>query len=170
MAGVSPVSVDKAVQELCRIRLANEPLLQRKMVNEGSRRFYLYEVAFIRKSMMQQWKGRFFPFYRCLIDSGVWADLKPRAKALYLVLRQFAKFDFELYCEIEDLYLDPIDRREAYRLRKWEVVHGHSLAELCDLVDIESSDIQSTLIRLTEHRLVDRVGSDFMIYLKTHDR
>jgi hypothetical protein len=168
MAGVSPISADRALRDLQKITIDGVPLVSRKMVNEGSRRFYLHQVLFIRKSMMEAWKGRFFPFYRCLIDSGVWADLGPRAKALYLALRQTAEFDFYLYSEIEGLEVEINDfgwNSDAYRDRKWESNH-QPLANLCRMANINKSNIQSAFAQLQRHRLVERIENYFMVYLK----
>ena len=43
-------------------------------------------------------KGRCFPFYKWIIESGIWQNLKPTAQALYPVMRNFAFFDIENSC------------------------------------------------------------------------
>ena len=48
----------------------------------------------------RQYGGAIY-FYTCIIENGIWAELKPRAKVLYLTLRAVAKQDLELYSVIE---------------------------------------------------------------------
>jgi hypothetical protein len=185
MAGVSVATAAKGIEELVRnnyqlkedeIRI---PLLQRQKVMEGTRRFYLYKAGFVRRNMITEWKGEFFPFHTCIIDSGVWADLSPRAKALYLAMRSKAYCDPELYCQIEgieEMIPEGGERTEFYNdifpNREWDVCES-SLAELCAMVDIERSNIAPILKQLAECGLVERVdygpGSAdtvFMVYLR----
>jgi hypothetical protein len=151
------------------------PLLQRKMFNDGKRHFYKYKVCFVRKSMMENWT--FLIFHTCIIDSGVWAKLEPRAKALYLAMRSEAKFNGKLYCQIEGIqYNEQEWYDEGFRNRKWDICET-SLAELCrkvgsgfddvgNIKGISSSNIQIVVKQLEHYGLVEQINSRFMVYLK----
>jgi hypothetical protein len=47
--------------------------------------------------------GRAFPFYKCLLEKGLWQALNPTAQALYPVMRHFGFFEGDTY----RLYQDP---------------------------------------------------------------
>lgn len=170
MVGITAPSVDKGVRDLCRLKYKGKPLLTREMTQRERRRFYLYWPFFIRKYQMEDSEVKFFPFYKCLIDGGVWADLKPRAKSLYVALRQTAFFDIAAYAELEpddcpDGAEDFDWNGEGYRNRKWEI-NLEQVAELCRLANVDRSDIDSAFDQLVRHGLIERVDRWFMVYLK----
>jgi hypothetical protein len=168
LAGVSVKVVRKALD-----RLEEAELLTREKVTEGTRHFYMYKVFFIRKPMLgeKEHKGNKVYFHTCIIDSGVWARLRPSAKALYLVMRTKAVQDLDLYSSIEsdvggNTY-ESMEYDEYIRQRKWDVC-PLSLAELCRLLYINPTAIQPALAELEHHRLrlIERVGEWIKVYLK----
>jgi hypothetical protein len=184
MAGVTLQMVSRGVEELIEGNYAlNDkqedetltiPLLQRKKVTEGERHFYMYRTGFIRQDMIERWKGMYFVFYTSIIDSGIWAKLPARAKALYLVMRNHAKFDFILYCDIETnmeyFEMQDIQNGEEYRNRKWDVCKL-SLSELCRMVNIERSNIKTVLDELKHYGLIEQVEDEgYMVYLQPNER
>ncbi|MFH1759867.1 MAG: hypothetical protein ABIA63_02075 [bacterium] len=48
-------------------------------------------------------KGRFFPFYKCVVEGGNWRQLRSGAQALYPVIKTFSFFNSEEYCDRENL-------------------------------------------------------------------
>ncbi|MFC2123418.1 hypothetical protein ACFLU5_01300 [Bacteroidota bacterium] len=183
-AGVSPASVTPTVDIVLKdqYHIYDEdkkgrdkkiPLMERKEVKDHGRQFYKYRVGFIRKKMIgkEDWKSQFFIFYTSIIDSGLWAKLNPRAKALYLSMRTVAKSDYYLYCDIEyggGYYgmEEEVYYGEGYRKRKWDLCTT-TLSELCRMVNIERSNIQPIIQQLEGYRLIERVyTSAFMVYLK----
>jgi predicted transcriptional regulator len=168
LTGISIAAVKRATDEL-----EEAGLLIREKVSEGSRHFYVYSVYFIRRPMLEkeEHKGNKVFFYTCLVEGGIWAKLKPRAKALYLALRVSAEQDLELYSSIESSesgeFYEPMEYDEYIHNRKWDVC-SLSLAELCRLANIAAGDIQPVLAEL-EHRrlrLIERVGRWTKVYLK----
>jgi len=170
LAGVSINAVVKGSREL-----EAAGLLERKKKTEGVRHFYLYRAAFVRQDMMKDYKGGFFIFHACIIDSGIWAKLKkPRAKALYLALRSAAYFDPDLYAEIEGIddegKNDIYNVEGEYRNRKWDFCHT-TLSELCRMVGINRSDIEPALEQLEDYRLIEKYDHGFFkVYLKPQFR
>ncbi len=162
MAGITINTVEKGIENL----ILNS-LLERKKVTEGKRHFWLYRITFIRKGSIEKNKGDFFIFYTCIIHSGVWAKLTPRAKSLYLAMRSTAKLDFKIYCEIEEQV--PFDNQlgyeEFYQMRKWDLCDS-SLSELARLVNITSINIQNTIKQLEQYKLIEKIDQWIKVYLR----
>ena len=178
MAGIGSSTVQKGIRELVdeKYGLTTEDengerttvsLLEARMTTEGARHFYLYQAGFIRKNMIPYWRGGYFLFYTCIIDSGIWAELKPRAKALYLAMRSVAIQDYELYCIIEEEvpFCDQTGQEEYYRQRKWDVVTV-PLAELGRHAGINITNIETPMKQLEHYRLMERIDRWFKVYLK----
>jgi len=182
MAGIGGGTVQKGIKELVdgeyKLKTTDEngkgtavPLLEVKMTSEGTRHFYLYRAGFIRRNMIPHWKGDYFLFFACLIDSGIWAKLKPRAKALYLAMRSVAVQDYELYRDVEtDNGFEWMTSHDEYiRTRKWDVV-TIPLAELGRHAGVNVTNIKAPMKQLEKYRLVERIDKWFKVYLKPRIR
>ena len=156
LTGADEGTVRKAIDELTKAKLATE-----RMVTSGTRHFYIYTITFTRKPNLEikDNRAKSFPFYNCIIDNGIWAELKPRAKVLYLTMRASAKpADLDLYCSIEyDEYYEPIEYDVYIQNRKWDLC-DLSLSELCRLAGIERSNIEVNLTDLERFKLIERIG------------
>lgn len=151
-------------------------LLERKMTHEGKRHFYVYRAGFIRNEMIGKWRDEknpkqkdYFKFYTCIIDTGLWAKLRPRAKAFYLALRSCSRFDHKAYALIEEgMPTEELDQvvfsEEEYRARKWEICDTPT-AHLCRMVNISASDIQQIVEELEQHGLVEKIDRWYKVYL-----
>lgn len=165
-AGVSENSVRNALKEL-----ENAGLLTKEKVTDGPRHFYVYKVAFYRRPELEanEQRGDAIYFYNCIIDNGIWAELKPRAKVLYLTLRAVAKQDFELYSVIEGENYGGdwtgVNYDDYIRNRKWDVC-DISLSKLCKLAKIERTNLTPILEELERYKLIERVGEWTKVYLK----
>jgi len=186
MAGISVNSVMVGINDLIRFNYGYNdedgvkikiPFLEKKKETDGKRHFMIYRVGFVRKRMIVQWDTKFI-FYTCIIDSGIWGKLEPRAKALYLTMRSTAKFNARLYCKVEGItYLEEDYNDEGYRNRKWDVCNK-SLSELCRMVGggldddnnkgkgMSSSNIHIIVKQLEHYGLIEKVNNQFMVYLK----
>ena len=151
--------------------VSSVPLLESKLTTEGKRHFYLYRAGFIRRDMINLWRGGYFVFFTSIIDGGVWAELSPRAKTLYLAMRCAAKQDFELYCSVEEAvpFCDQTGQDEFFKYRKWDVCIT-PLAELARRVNCSSNMIQRPMEQLLYYRLAERVDRWFKVYLKPRIR
>lgn len=165
-AGVSENSVRNALKEL-----ENAGLLTKEKVTDGPRHFYVYKVTFYRRPELEanEQRGDAIYFYNCIIDNGIWAELKPRAKVLYLTMRAVAKQDLELYSVIEgeDYGGDwtGVNYDDYIRNRKWDVC-DISLSKLCKLAKIERTNLTPILEELERYKLIERVGRWIKVYLK----
>jgi len=66
-------------------------------------------------------KGRSFPFFKSILESGLWAHLKPTAQALYPVMRYYSYFDYSIYSEEEEIDCSPDEFDQYFKDRKWEL-------------------------------------------------
>lgn len=171
MAGINPGSINRGAGNLMRYILDGKPLLDRKMKTEDKRHYYIYRIGFIRKYMLEEYKGQYFSFHTCIIDSGIWADLSSRAKALYIALRSVAKFEPQEYALIEMDGANVCDmdfdfHGEAYRNRKWDFCMM-SMAELCRIVHITPNNIKEVIHQLEYHHLIECLDNGmFKVFLK----
>lgn len=172
MAGVSINTVAKGITDLEKRYLYNEPLLQKWKQTKVQRHYYVYKVNFIRKDDIKGYRGSYFIFHKCIIESGVWADLQPRAKALYVSMRMSAHFDELLYEEVEDLQIDVYSGdvselyNENYKYRKWDVCNT-PLTELCRNVNISPVNLRPIIEQLENHRLIEREYNHlYKVFLK----
>jgi predicted transcriptional regulator len=165
-SGVSKSKVRRAIAEL-----EGAWLLSKEKITEGIRHFYVYKVAFYRRPELEanEQRGDAIYFYNCIIDNGIWAELKPRAKVLYLTLRAVAKQDIELYSVIEgENYGEDwtgVNYNDYIRNRKWDVC-DISLSKLCKVAKIERTNLTPILEELERYKLIERVGEWTKVYLK----
>ena len=165
-SGVSESNVRKAIAEL-----EGAGLLSKEKITEGTRHFYVYKVTFYRRPELEanEQRGNAIYFYNCIIDNGIWAKLKPRAKVLYLTMRAVAKQDIDLYSVIEgeDYGGDwtGLNYDDYIRNRKWDVCNI-SLSKLCRLAKIERTNLTPVLEELERYELIERVGRWIKVYLR----
>ena len=83
-------TIKKGLDELSSLHL----IRGEKIINK--RQYWIYSTDFIRKSDLENYQVReWFPFYSCIVETGVWAKLTPKAQSLYLTLRALAEFELE---------------------------------------------------------------------------
>ncbi|MFY0684038.1 MAG: hypothetical protein JXR20_05755 [Balneola sp.] len=195
LAGISTESVDKGTQNLEGIKLDMQsgdfpiltPLLQVQVWQDGKRRGYEYLPGFFRYNINgldpNQWRGRYFSFYTSIIDSGVWASLSRKAKALYLSLRSYSYFNQDAYYNIENVYIESLEEvyknsdrvndidKEFYRNRKWDLC-TRSIKDLFELAKIPYRNTRELMGELERAKLIERVDTNrptFLVYLKPKD-
>ena len=71
--------------------------------------------------------GRAFPFYRCLLEKGLWQQLTPSAQALYPVMRHFGFFETETYRLYDDAEFLEEDFTETYKARDFDYCEADPL-------------------------------------------
>lgn len=162
LAGVSVRAVRDAIAELESLELVSK-----RKVTEGVRHFYVYNVQFVRGPMLDTYKGDVIYFHNCIIDSGIWARLKPTARVFYLAARARGRQDMFLYEEVE---LEGWDHNEDghaeyMRERKWDVVPCSATA-LCEDAGINPSCLRGVWEELRTWGLMDQVGGHIRVYLK----
>lgn len=157
------------------VKIGLDNLYKNKFINrlkndEGIRRFYEYNVKFIRRKDIKDNKNKYFIFNQSIIDSGVWAKLKPRAKALYLSIRANASFYPDAFFGDQEIidgdsYIDYKKVvKENFRKRKCDITNK-PLSHLCRHVRIDNSNLIPIIKQLEEYRLIERYGKIFEVYL-----
>jgi hypothetical protein len=119
----------------------------------------------------QNLKGRSFPFYKFLLESGQWRELKPTAKALYPVMRHWGYFDIYKYAEEEDLELDECDMNEIYPVREYDFCEAEKRL-MAEHAGISVRSINGALVSLQNNFLVELLGGMYgwKVYLKSKDQ
>ena len=193
LSGISTVATDDGLKRLEQRYFKGHktgvetPFLERELVQDGKRRFYVYNPNFFRPdtegTRISDWQGSYMVFHTWIIDSGLWAKLHRNSKALYLTMRSCSWFDRLLYEELENVSVpDEIDLYEAggndeayqnYVKRRWEVCDT-SLRRLFDLAGIayNNTNTKHLINDLVEKGLVERLDdkrSVFKVWLKPQD-
>lgn len=183
LAGLSTHTVNKGLNELAHATMPvapgatqRRPLLEYEMVQREQRRFYLYRPSFIRPKIEgDDWRGYLIHFHGEVVDSGTWARLSGRAKALYMIARSAAYFHRELYQLLEGVDLDDAEVRgqffgEDYRDHKWDVVDV-PLARLCAMAGMNAPDAVRVRAELNAAGLVEIIRlNDRVHVLKVYRR
>lgn len=164
ISGLSIPTISKAIKEL-NVR----GILKRTLKKKGKRTFYIYNIVFIRKKEIEDNRGNLILFYNYILDSQIWSKLHPRAKALYLSMRYYAVYDgLELRYELGYEYGEINTHSPDFKYRKYDMCR-HSITDICNLVNIESSNIKYTIKELINCGLIDIENEDFFcakVYLK----
>ncbi len=107
-------------------------------------------------------KGRSFPLYKCVFESGNWSQLTSSAHSLDIVMRTFASFYSELYCELEDLEygydVHGLIESGHYQLRKYDFVNSEKDV-LAEFAGISRSATYEALEKLNEEKLIEKTYS-----------
>ena len=113
-------------------------------------------------------RGSAFPFYKFIIEAGIWRELRPSAKALYPVLRHFGFFDINLYAELEDIEIS--DFEEVYPDRKYDFCEAE-LGVLAKSANIHRNSVNPALSDLERNFLIEPLieYSGWKVFLKSMD-
>ena len=158
-------------------------LLKVKKDKSQGRPRNFYKVGFVRSLMNKQkiFQDSSYKFLAGIVTSGIWAKLSPRAKALYMAMREFSKPDLPWRAEYGFLTCTDsgfADKHEAYNNKLEEYKNRqfdlctNSLTFLCNAVGMSSSNIGRTaLSELEEAHLVKRIEDEkyrFMVFIKPY--
>ena len=138
------------------------PLLE---IRHGRRN--AYKVGYVKRELVKEWRGNYFAFHTCIIESGVWASLSLLAKAVYSYMRICAEQDFDMYFATErDLPFSAQDYQQYYKQRKWDSFYG-TPAYLAKQIGCDYDLLRvDTLKQLSSYGLVEQMGGMFKVYLQ----
>lgn len=181
LCGLSRETVSKAIKQL-----EEKEIVKSKKVSNGNRVFYAYKVKFERRNSNERGNAN-ISFYTGIIESGIWASLSPRAKALYIGMRLISSIDIVMAYQTNSnenngyQWNEPDDWRShnlSFALiaenPQWIVNRqcdycSDSLAKICSTMKISTANIGTTaLLELTQNGLVVKIqsGYRFEVYLK----
>ena len=114
--------------------------------------------------------GSAFPFYKFILEAGIWREMRPIAKALYPVLRYFGFFDINLYSELEGLEFCETDTEEVFPDREYDLCEAE-LKILAEFAGIHRNSINAALNDLVRNFLIEplTVLSGWKVFLKSKD-
>jgi len=107
-------------------------------------------------------KDRSFFFHKCIIEGGNWQQLKPVSQALYAVMRYFARFDKDLYLELEESGEESFDRSEfgeSYKNRRWDVCRAE-IDIMAEYAGVSRRSVYEALKDLEDCFLIEDQGED----------
>ncbi len=117
--------------------------------------------------------GRAFPFYRCVLEKGLWQALTPTAQALYPVMRTFGFFDQDMYRSFDDPDFKEEDFDRVYRERDFDYCEADPL-QLVLHAGISRQSLEAALRSLEKNNLVQVADRDpsghpwlWRVYFKT---
>ena len=102
---------------------------------------------------------RYFPFHQCILTGGNWMQLKSASQALYPVMRSYSFFDKELYSELEEEEFDPMEFKEFYKNRKWDLCKAE-VKTMALTAGITERAVYKSLKDLEEHSLIEDLNYD----------
>jgi DNA-binding transcriptional regulator YhcF (GntR family) len=113
-------------------------------------------------------RGSAFPFYKFILEAGIWRELRPSAKALYPVLRHFGFFDINLYAELEDLEIS--DFEEVFPDRQYDFCEA-DFGVLAKFANIHRNSVNTALSDLERNFLIEPLiaYSGWKVFLKSKD-
>ncbi|OQX17759.1 MAG: hypothetical protein BWK76_09580 [Desulfobulbaceae bacterium A2] len=103
--------------------------------------------------------GRAFPFYRCLLEKGLWQELSPAAQSLYPVMRHFGFFDSQTYREWDDPDFQEQNFDQVYRERDFDYCEAEML-QLLRHAGLARPSLAPALASLEQNALVEPVDRD----------
>jgi len=162
-SGISIPTINKGIKEL-----SESKWIKARKISVGPRHFWTYKpVYYIDK---ETGRDECFFFYTYLIESGIWGQLDLRAKALYLALRSYSKFDFELYCDLEEYDHHELSEeiKDIDPRRKWEVC-DKPLAVLCQEIGMSDSNIHLPISQLEKFDLILPIEGRCIVYPLPYD-
>jgi len=96
-------------------------------------------------------------FSHSYINGGNWSKLNPTAKAVLPVLKCFASWDIEPYCELEEIEYIPIEHREIYKGRKYDFMNAEE-ANICELAGITKKSLPNAYRSLITNHIIEPLG------------
>ena len=116
-------------------------------------------------------KGRFFPFHKFILESGLWRELSTVAKAVYPVLRTFGWFDYDEYCDSKEDNDYP-DVKIVFENREYDFFDG-DLTYIADYAGIHRNSLKAALSNLKAEQLIEEytdIEGGFKLFLRSKNR
>jgi hypothetical protein len=117
-------------------------------------------------------RGRFFSFYKYILESGLWRELCAVAKAVYPVIRCYSWFDLILYSGYEEeAYYDPDNPAATFEKREYEFFDG-DLSYILEYSGIHRNSLKSALSDLQKKALIEPHENieGWKVYLRSKNR
>ena len=117
LSGLSDKTVRKGIRGLEALPGFRFPIVHYLSRLKKSKKFYI-ELPLVEK-------GRYFPFHKFILESGLWRELSTVAKAVYPVVRAHSWFDIDLYLDSEKDDEHGLEHtKEIFETREYEFFNG----------------------------------------------
>jgi hypothetical protein len=93
------------------------------------------------------------------INGGNWSLLIPAAKAVFAVLKHFAWWEIDPYCDLQGLEYNPIDFSEIYQCRKYDFMNAEEPI-ICELAGINRRSLPDAYRSLESNHFLEFLGID----------
>jgi hypothetical protein len=116
-------------------------------------------------------RGSAFPFFKFVLEAGIWREMIPSAKALYPVMRYFGYFDINFYQELEDdLEIEINDFDEIYSDREYDFCEAE-LSIMAEYAGLHRNSINAALNDLERNFLIEPLTgyNGWKVFLKSKD-
>ena len=183
LAGISSPTVDNGLKTL-----SSQRLLEKRFQPKQRIHIYEYRVEFYRGEAITKNKKDVLQFYHHIVYNGTWARLNYDAKRLYFTMRAEARFEPELYGEIEKVEMEKTDIVEIegadasefyanhYSQRKWDIIYtgesadpyGYFMMEmLSELSGMSTGRVEKALKQLEQYELVQIIFDyQYLVHLR----
>jgi len=109
-----------------------------------------------------------FPFYKFILESGIWRKIKPSAKSLYPVLRYFGFFDINEYADLENNEICEADFDDVFPNREYDFCEAE-LGILAQFAGVHRNSIISALDNLANNFLIESYFKGWKVFLRSKD-
>ncbi len=142
--------------------------LRRFSVEKTTRGKKTYQVDLPKQSTK---KDPCFRFFKFILESGMWCELKPTAQALYVGMRCLAKDDFGLYQHLEDEEEEGIDHKDHCGTRLYDTIIATDTPKvvMAHYAGIGYWSIRGALENLEANKLIESIDGGWKVFLKTKD-
>ncbi|MFC1798351.1 hypothetical protein ACFLZL_00905 [Thermodesulfobacteriota bacterium] len=125
---------------------------------------------FCVKLPVENHRGKAFPFFRVVLEYGLWMKLSPTAKALYPVMRHFGFFEIDKYAEAENLEIDVNDFDAVFPERPYDFCEAE-FGVLAEFSGINRRSLPAAINSLEKNYLVETLSEDYgwKVFLKSKD-
>jgi len=116
-------------------------------------------------------RGSAFPFFKFVLEAGIWREMKPSAKDLYPVMRYFGFFDINQYAEFEDdLEISENDFDVIYSDREYDFCDAE-VNIMAEYAGLHRNSITAALNDLERNFLIEPlIGyNGWKVFLKSKD-
>ncbi|MBT3923876.1 MAG: helix-turn-helix domain-containing protein [Nitrospina sp.] len=93
------------------------------------------------------------------INGGNWSQLTPAAKAVFPVLKSFAWWDLDMYCDLEDIPYTPNDFSQMYKYRDYDFMNAEEPI-ICERAGISRRSLPDTYRNLVNKDFIEPLGVD----------
>lgn len=122
-------------------------------ITSRGRKGYRYKIGHVPKV-----KGNSFSISHSFFNGGNWSQITPTAKAVYLTLKCFAFWEFNLYEQLEETDTGYGGEQDLFIARKYDFVNPEPDV-IAKVSGINTKSIRSAYQSLVDHHFMEELGN-----------